>query len=475
MSRIAVLLLSAWALFGAEARADDRPNMVVAIADDWSWPHAGAYGDKVVKTPNFDRVAREGVLFGRAYCASPSCTPSRGALLTGQAVHRLENGANLWSILPSRFACYPDLLERVGYVVGSTGKGWGPGTLAQSGRTRNPAGPTFPDFARFLKTVPKGKPFCYWYGSVDPHRPYEPGTGVKAGMKSEGVVVPPYWPDTPAVRSDVLDYYFEVERFDRAVGTILDALDREGLAQNTIVVVTSDNGMPFPRCKANLYDSGTHMPLAIRWPAADPGGRRVDAFVSLADLAPTFLKAALCEVPSEMTGHSLIHLWHPPAQPDAAAPPPTRDAVFVERERHANVREGDLGYPSRALRTARFLYIRNLRPDRWPAGDPKMWKAVGPFGDCDPSPTKDLILARRDEPSVASCFGLDFDKRPEEELYDLEHDPHEIKNVAGDPRFAADKAALRARLERWMRDTSDPRTDPADDRFDRYPYVGPPG
>jgi arylsulfatase A-like enzyme len=277
------------------------------------------------------------------------------------------------------------------------------------------------------------------------------------------------------VRSDVLDYGFEVERFDGAVGKILATLDRKGLARNTIVVVTSDNGMPFPRCKANLYDSGTHMPLAIRWPAADRGGRRFDDFVSLTDLAPTFLMAAGCEVPDAMTGRSLIHLWASPARPAAAAPPATRDAVFVERERHANVREGDLGYPSRAVRTARFLYVRNLRPDRWPAGDPKMWKAVGPFGDCDPSPTKDLILSRRDEPSVAPFFRLDFGKRPDEELYDLEHDPHEVKNVAADARFAADKAALSARLERWMRETADPRADPSDDRFDRYPYVGPPG
>jgi arylsulfatase A-like enzyme len=450
---------------------ETRPNIVLMIADDWSWPHAGAYGDKVVRTPAFDRVAAEGALFTRAYCASPSCTPSRGALLTGRPVHQLENGGNLWSILPKKFVCYPDLLEQAGYAVGLTGKGWGPGTIEGTGRTRNPAGPTFKDFAAFLKTVRKGQPFCYWYGSQDPHRPYEPGTGIKAGMKPEEVVVPPFWPDTPEVRSDILDYYFEVQRFDQAVGAILKQLDDAGLAQNTIVVVTSDNGRPFPRCKANLYDAGTHMPLAIRWPGRISRGAKVDGFVSLTDLAPTFLIAAAIDPPREMTGTSLSDLF----RYSSMAMTRTRDHIFLERERHANVRKGDLSYPSRAIRTEKFLYIRNLRTDRWPAGDPEMYRAVGPFGDVDPSPTKDLILDRRNDPAIAPFFRLAFAKRPAEELYDLSRDPAEIENVIDRPEYAPDRAELQKALDRWMKETADPRVDPEDDRFDRYPYVGPAG
>ena len=477
-SVIAWLAAALWGLwisptFGdsPEGLPDTRPNIVLIIADDWSWPHAGAYGDKVVKTPAFDRVAAEGALFTRAYCASPSCTPSRGALLTGRPVHQLENGGNLWSILPQKFACYPDLLERAGYAVGLTGKGWGPGTIEGTGRTRNPAGPNFKDFAAFLKTVKKGQPFCYWYGSQDPHRPYEPGTGIKAGMKPEEVVVPPFWPDTPEVRSDILDYYFEVQRFDQAVGAILKQLDDGGLAQNTLVAVTSDNGRPFPRCKANLYDAGTHMPMAIRWPGRISKGRTVDGFVSLTELAPSFLFAAGIEPPREMTGNNLRELW----RYSNLNPTRTRDRVFLERERHANVRKGDLSYPCRAIRTEKFLYIRNLRSDRWPAGDPEMYKAVGPFGDVDPSPTKDLILDRRDDPAIAPSFRMAFAKRPAEELYDLARDPAEVENVIDRPEYAPDRAALRGALDRWMEETADPRADPDDDRFDRYPYVGPPG
>jgi arylsulfatase A-like enzyme len=470
---LAFALASIALALGSGSEAADRPNVVLVIADDWSWPHAGVYGDQTVKTPNFDRVAREGVLFTRSFCASPSCTPSRGALLTGQAVHRLENGGNLWSLLPKKFACYPDLLEAAGYAVGLTGKGWGPGTLDGSGRTRNPAGPNFPSFEAFLKTVPAGKPFVYWYGSTDPHRPYEPGAGARWGLKAETVAVPPCLPDTPAVREDILDYYFEVERFDRAVGAVLKALEDRGVLDDTLVVVTSDNGMPFPRCKANLYDTGTHMPLAVRWPKRLPKGVTVDAFVSHADLAPTFLEAAGLKPLPEMTGRSLLPLID--GRPEGLD---GRDAVFLERERHANVREGNLSYPCRAIRTKEFLYIRNLRPDRWPAGDPVLVHSVGPFGDVDPSPTKDLILARRDDRDFAWPFRLAFEKRPAEELYDLKGDPHQLENIAGHEAYAGRKADLRDRLDRWMAATGDPLahdtgSNTGREPFDDYPYVGP--
>jgi len=215
-------LLSATQLAAAQG---ERPNIIFCIADDWSWPHASIHGDKVIQTPNIDKVAREGVLFHRAYCMSPSCTPSRGAILTGLQVHQLEEGSNLWSFLPRKFTTYPDQLEMAGYAVGLTGKGWGPGNLKEGGRDRNPAGPAFKSFADFLKSVPADKPFCYWFGSNDPHRPYEPGSGARAGLKAENIALPPYFPDTPAVRGDMLDYYFEVQRFDSQVGEILKQLE----------------------------------------------------------------------------------------------------------------------------------------------------------------------------------------------------------------------------------------------------------
>jgi len=447
----------------SRGRRDSRPNILFAIADDWSWPYAGVYGDKVVKTPNFDRVAREGVLFTNAYCAVPSCTASRGAILTGQAAHRLEEGADLWSILKPKFRVYPDILEAAGYFVGCKGKGWGPGNLKASGRKRNPAGRRFRSFERFLEQAPPDKPFCFWFGSFDPHRSYEKGSGIKAGMNPDDVVVPPFLPDTPEVRSDILDYYVEVQRFDSQVGQLLAALEKSGRAENTIVVVTSDNGMPFPRAKANLYEYGTHMPLAVMWPAKVKGGRTVEDFIGFTDFAPTFLEAAGLKALPEMTGRSFLGLL-------LGKPQSGRDKVFLERERHAQVRKGDLSYPIRAIRTKKFLYIRNLRPQLWPAGDPEKWKAVGPFGDIDRSPTKDFILQHRNDPRFERYFRLACAKRPAEELYDLAKDPGELHNVADKAEYAEVKRRLRRELDRWMEETGDPRAKGETDLWDRAPY-----
>src|ERR1041384_3251300 len=231
------ILLSLFFL-GFASREEERPNILFALADDWSWPHAGVYGDKVVKVPNFDRLAGEGMLFTHVFCASPSCTPSRAAMLTGQAIHRLEDSGNLWSTLSTKFETYPEILEKHGYVIGLQGKGWGPGDFKPGGRTRNPAGPAFKGFEEFLKTVPKDKPFCWWFGSHDPHRPYEKGSGVKSGMKIEEVTVPPYLPDDPETRGDICDYYWKVQRFDRDLGEQLALLEKAGRAADTIVVAS---------------------------------------------------------------------------------------------------------------------------------------------------------------------------------------------------------------------------------------------
>jgi arylsulfatase A-like enzyme len=397
------------ALGQTPATADARPNVLVIVADDWSFPHAGVYGDRTVKTPHFDRLAGQGALFTNAYCAAPTCSASRAALLTGRMPHRLGPGADLWGVVPAEFTTYPDLLAHSGYTVGQSGKGWGPGTLDGSGRTHNPAGPTFRSFQEFLKTVPDGRRFCFWHGSVDPHRPYEKGSGRQAGLDPVSVRVPPWLPDTPEVRDDLLDYYFEVQRFDAAVGELLKQLDATGRAENTIVVVTSDNGLPFPRAKANLYDAGTRVPLLIRWPSQITKPSKIDAFVSLADLAPTILEAAGVRPDRGIDGRSFLGFLGLMKRDSAG----WRDAILTERERHANVRKGDVGYPARALRDGSTLYIRNFEPDRWPAGDPALWHSVGPYGDIDDGPTKQLLMAGAGGP-FAELAGLAFAKRPAE-------------------------------------------------------------
>jgi arylsulfatase A-like enzyme len=339
--------------------------------------------------------------------------------------------------------------------------------LEGSGRTRNPAGPQFDGFEPFLKSVPADRPFFFWFGSHRPHRPYEAGSGRKAGLSAAAVTVPPYLPDAPEVRDDILDYYAAVQQFDLELGEVLKTLDASGRAGNTLLVVTSDNGWPFPRCKANLYDGGMRMPLAIRWPGHALRGNVVDDPVSHYDLAPTFYDAAGLSFTADKFGFSLVP-WLTGGKVQSGG------EVYFERERHANVRKGDLSYPSRAVRTGRYLYIRNFRPDRWPGGDPEQYFAVGRYGDCDPGPSKDFIIDHRDDQKVRRFFDLAFAKRPAEELYDLTNDPYELTNVADRPENAAAKGELQATLEAWMRRTGDPRLNPADDRFDKFRYFGQP-
>ena len=461
----------------AVARPDEeaRPNILLAIADDWGWPHAGAYGDPAVRTPAFDRLAAEGILFEHAFVSSPSCTPSRAAVLTGQWHWRLEESANLWSTLRSEIPVYPDLLEAEGYVVGFERKGWGPGKVEVGGRTRNPAGPRYESFEAFLADRPEGRPFCYWFGSTDPHRPYDTGSGRRSGIPLDRIELFPHFPDSPDVRSDVGDYYAEVQRFDREVGEMLTLLQRSGVLDRTVVVMTGDHGMPFPRCKSNLYDCGARVPLAIRGPGMTRG-RLVEAFVSLTDLAPTFLELGRAEVPEVMTGRSLLPLLGPgePSPGELAA----RAHVIAGKERHVPAQESpDMGgTPMRSIRTSDFLYIRNFRPDRWPAGTPHHRRAViegAWLGDCDNGPTKSFMVKSKDKDAAhRRLYDLAFAKRPAEELYDLGRDPDQLRNVAEDPEYAAVRDELRTRLDSDLRATTDPRVMGGAERLEAYPYYG---
>lgn len=467
------LILACLVLFGffsfekPQLTTNTQPNILFVIADDWSYGHASIYGDKVIKTPNFDRVAREGTLFDNAYCASPSCAPSRAAILTGQFPHSLQQGANLWGVLNKEYPNYTRILESQNYYVGLTRKGYGPGNFIAGGYDFNPAGKSYTDFATFFSKAPKDKPFCFWFGSADPHREYESGSGEKSGMQPGKVQVPAWLPDFPIVRSDMLDYYFEVQHLDRELGEMLKILEDAGQLDNTIVVVTSDNGMPFPRAKATLYDSGVRMPLAIRWGSKIKPGQRIKEFVSLIDLAPTFLEAAGQKVPLQMTGKSLMPLLQGKKIAE------DRSKVYFERERHANVRKGELGYPSRAIRTHNFLYIENNFPERWPAGDPEFYHSVGPYGDIDMSPSKTFILEHKSEKTIAPFFRRGFEKRPANELYDLKSDPNQLNNVAASARYMQVLKTLRADLNRWQVQTGDPRAINKEVLFDKYPYYGP--
>ncbi|MEM1122532.1 MAG: sulfatase [Bacteroidota bacterium] len=454
--------------------ADNRPNILFCVADDWGWPHAGIYGDKVVKTPHFDRLAQEGVLFNYAYVSSPSCTPSRGALLTGQHFWRLGAGANLHSTLDKSLPVYPLLMEAAGYFVGSWRKAWGPGILAVGGYAAiNPAGKSYPKgFSQFLAAKPANTPFCFWLGASDPHRGYETDSGINSGMAINEIEVPPFFPDDEIIRRDIADYYFEVQRFDSDVGAAIQLLDSLDELANTIIVVTGDHGMPFPRCKANLYDMGTRVPLVVYGEEKWQQNRTIDDFVSLTDLAPTFLDFAGIPIPKKMTGKSLKPLLEAKKNHKTT----DRSHIIFGRERHTPAQRAPsiVGYPSRAIRTEDFLYIHNYFTDRWPVGVPE--KAAHPirsFADCDNGPTKDFIVKNGMISAYQTYYDWCFAKRPANELYDLRDDPYQIKNVAALPAYATVRDSLSAKLNEMLTETEDPRIIPNKIDFDTVTYRGP--
>lgn len=448
-------------------------NILFIIADDMS-PLPVSYGNRdssVVLTPAIDRLAGQGVSFGRAFCVAPSCSPSRAAILTSRYPHQLAEGVNLWGTLPVRYANFVTLLEGAGYRTGFQGKGWGPGDAAPGGYAHNPAGPSFNSFAEFMASQasnqPNGaKPFCFWIGPSDPHRPYDANLKNTVGLRPQHLNVPAFLPDTPQMRDDLLDYYAEVARFEQTVADAVTLLEKTGQLQNTLIVVTSDNGMPFPRAKANLYDAGSQIPLVISG-GGFAGGKQITAPVSLLDIAPTLLEWAGLSKATGMEGWSLMRFMLNGSSGN--------EPIFIERERHALVREGNLSYPARAIRTPDFLYIRNLKPERWPAGDPEKGGPdrpgyLGPFGDIDGGPGKIFLLAHRAE--FPTLTALATAKRPADELYDLRNDPDQVKNVAADPAYRRTLAELRKRLSAWQKRTADPRLTAEGDVIDKYPYYG---
>ncbi len=394
-----------------------RPNILVAIADDWSYGHAGAYGCRWIKTPAFDRVAAEGVLFRNAFTNNPKCSPCRASFLTGRSTWQLDEACNHFGIFPARWPVYPDLLEQAGYIVGFTGKGWGPGDFRSGGFKRNPAGPEFNrrtlrpphrgvaaadyagNFSDFLIGRKLGQPFCFWFGGHEPHRDYEDGVGRRSGKDPQTVVLPAYYPDSDLIRNDMLDYAVEVEWFDTMLGRIIAKLEEIGELDDTLILVTSDHGMPFPRVKGQIYEHGVHLPLAVRWGRRAGKGRVVEDFVNVRDIAPTFVEASGGVPPASMSGRSFLDVL---SSEESGWIDPARDRVMLGKERHDLGRPLNQGYPVRAIRTREYLYVLNYEPDRWPVGNPETG-----YRNCDDGPTKTFLLSRFDE-YYRLCFG----KRP---------------------------------------------------------------
>jgi N-sulfoglucosamine sulfohydrolase len=495
ISRAAILAVVALSLSAPPAHANNQaanrkqPNILLAIADDWGYGHASAYGCPWTKTPAFDRVAREGLLFTHAYTPNAKCAPSRACLLTGRNSWQLEAACNHICFFPSKFKTYAEALDDHGYFVGKTMKGWGPGVANdENGKPRLMAGQSFDakklqpptksigntdyagNFADFLKAAPADKPWCFWYGSVEPHRAYEHGSGVaKAGKKLTDIDrVPGCWPDNETVRNDILDYALEIEYFDSHLGKMLDLVAERGELDNTLVVVTSDHGMPFPRAKGNAYEMSNHVPLAIMWPRGiQSPARKIDDYVSFVDLAPTFLEAAgLAPAASgmqPMIGRSLSDIFASKPSGQTMAP---RDHVLIGQERHDIGRPHDWGYPIRGIVKNDMLYLHNYEPTRWPACNPETG-----YLNCDGGATKTVVLNGRTQPAGLRFWQLCFGKRPAEELYDLKADPDCLANLASDARHQKLKQEMSDQMTAELKSQDDPRMFGRGNVFEEYPYA----
>jgi N-sulfoglucosamine sulfohydrolase len=468
--------------------AAPRPNILFVISDDQSFPHAGAYGTNWVKTPAFDRVAREGLLFNNGYTPNAKCSPSRSIVLTGLNSWQLEDAANHVPFFPAKFKTFPESLKDGGYFVGFTGKGWAPGDPGMvNGKPRELIGPAFSElkaeppaqyisntdyaanFEAFLEAKQGDEPFFFWYGSHEPHRRYEFMAGVNKGGKQLAEVdeVFEIWPDNDTVRHDLLDYAFEIEHFDNHLKKMIDMLEERDMLENTIIVVTSDNGMPFPRLKGQGYKYSHHMPLAIMWPKGIKNpGRIIDDFVSFSDFAPTFLESAGIDMRNSgmepVEGISLMPLFYDETGAKG------RDYVIVGKERHDLGRPDDTGYPMRGIFTHEYLYLINYHPERWPAGNPETG-----YMNCDGSPTKTWILNERRINGKSWYWDLNFGKRPGEELYQIIDDPECIVNLAGDPAYAELLNSLKGILTSELEAQDDPRIFGNGDIFMSYEYAQP--
>jgi len=471
------------------ASAAERPNILFLIADDASRSSFGAYGETYVRTPNFDRIAREGVLFTNAYNCNPKCAPARACLLTGRYSWQLEEACNHNPFLSAKWKFFPYLLEDAGYFTGFTGKGWGPGIWGgiDGGKSKfekkNPAGKPFSgkrskppykgisntdyagNFGAFVDAIPDGKPFCFWLGTKEPHRGYEKDSWKKAGRDLAQVRVQKFYPDNPTVRGDLADYALEVEWYDQHIGRSLKILEERGLLENTLVIATSDHGMPFPRIKGQLYEESFHVPFAARWGKKIKPGRKVSDFITFPDLAPTLMEIAGLPEHPQMTGQSFVEqlVSEGSGRIDAS-----RDHTLLGKERHDIGRtDGDqlsVGYPARAIRTDQYLYVRNFKPDRWPAGDP-----VYGFLNTDGSPTKSLLTSLSSDDAQQRFFDMSFGKRPAEELYDILADPDCVENLAGVAAHDVLKQRLWDQLEAELTAQGDPRILGEGDLFDDYP------
>ncbi|MFC4095402.1 sulfatase family protein [Euzebyella saccharophila] len=498
-----------------------RPNILFAISDDQSFGHTSFGGSTYINTPAFDQIAKEGIYFKNFYAGSPGCAPSRSSIVTGRYHWQNEQSGQHASSWLKKHVSFIDLLEKNGYKTGRTGKGVGPFKYASDAqgslfRRANAAGVEhseirytednderfasginttnyFENFKHFMEQTRKDEPFFFWYGGTEPHRKYEQDSWMRRGKKLADAQVPDFLPDNDIIRGDLLDYAVEIEWFDLHLQRMLEYLKETGELDNTIVIVTADNGMPFPRAKANGYDHGVHVPMAIKFPKEFPGGRMVEDALGFVDLAPTLLELTETSTDGMMpiSGKSFSHILK---SKESGIVDPTRKYTLAGRERHSSSRYLNKGYPQRIIKGGDYLYIWNMNPNLWPAGAPQKYHPKDStelmpmygldedgkfipdtaFMDIDDCPTKTFLIENQHQPKIAPYFELAVGKRPEYELFNIKEDPDCINNLAGSESHQMIEDEMREAMVTVLKETNDPRVvGPDKEIFDTYIRYSP--
>jgi arylsulfatase A-like enzyme len=403
------------------------PNIILIVADDLGWRDVGAYGNDVVRTPNLDRLASQGLKFDNAFLTSSSCSASRATILSGLYPHSTGVLA-LGGAVRADVSLLGERLKSAGYFTARIGK-WhiGDEVWGQFHLRRASPGPSGTEnWLEFLGKRPKDKPFFFYLASNDPHRPFDVMKGVPA-YDPDLIPLPEYLPDFPESRKAFAAYYQEISRLDNAIGDMLDYLQVEGVLENTFIVFMSDNGAPFSRAKLNLYDSGIKTPLIFFWPEKLEGPSVSKQLVSSIDIVPTLMSVAGLEADPALPGKNLFEFMDTDQSPHSF--------VFAEQNDH-----GSAKMKKRAVRTEDWLYIRNF------------------------SPQKPLCV----HPAEAGINMLKNQSRPdwkhrqcltqywsEEELYDVNKDPYQLKNLADRIRYRKTRNEFRQKLDEWIKTTED--------------------
>ena len=429
--RLSVLfVVSSW--FLTTAANAERPNFVFIIADDVSCDDLGCFGNAAIKTPYLDALAAEGMAFDRAYLTTSSCSPTRCSIITGRYPHN-TGAPELHMPLPAGQFMFPQALREAGYFTVLAGKNhMGDAVQAAFDKITNPAGPGGErGWVAHLKQRPQEKPFFMWFAAVDAHRDWQIAD-LNHHHDLGKVTVPPYLVNGPQTREDIACHYDEITRLDRFVGKVRAELERQGVAENTYVIFTADNGRPFPRCKTRLYDSGTKTPFIV-WRPDTVNPARTNSLVSALDIAPTVLDLAGVAVDKRVQGVSFASIL---ADPTAT----TRDYAFAEHNWHVGQAH------ERSVRNGKWLYIRNSRHD--------LQSLCVESGPAVPA-GKELWEAHAAGTLNADQQDVFLKPRPAEELYDTRSDQHQLHNLAAKSEHAETLAELRRVLDRWTEETGD--------------------